>query len=84
MEKLFQQLLESKILTQDTIDSLKVGIEQQISEAVSSKEIEVKATLTEQWVQEKNLLIDAIDLKIQDLLESELKEFNEDVERFQH
>lgn len=84
MEKLFQQLLESKILTQDTIDNLKVGIEEQISEAVAAKEIEVKATLTEQWVQEKNLLIDAIDLKIQDLLESELKEFNEDVERFQH
>lgn len=84
MEKLFQQLLESKILTQDTIDNLKVGIEEQISEAVDAKEIEVKATLTEQWVQEKNLLIDAIDLKIQDLLESELKEFNEDVERFQH
>lgn len=84
MEKLFQQLLESKILTQDTIDNLKVGIEEQISEAVAAREIEVKATLTEQWVQEKNLLIDAIDLKIQDLLESELKEFNEDVERFQH
>ena len=84
MEKIFQQLLESKILTQDTIDNLKVGIEQQISEAVADKEIQVKAHLTEQWVQEKNLLVEAIDLKIQDLLESELKEFNEDIERYQH
>lgn len=82
MEKLLEQLLESKILTEDTVKSLRESVEGQIAEAVASKEAEVKAELVEQWATEKDLLVKAVDQKLQDILESEMNELKSEIESF--
>ncbi len=82
MEKLFEQLLESKILNEDTVKSLRESVEGQIAEAVSAKETEVKAELVEQWAAEKDLLVKAVDQKIQDILESEMNELTGQIREF--
>ena len=86
MDELLTKLLESEVLSEDTVKSLKEAIESKIQEASeAAKETvtaDVTAQLTEQWVKERDELVEAIDSKVTEFLANEFDELKEDIERF--
>jgi uncharacterized protein YukE len=86
MEKLLQKLLEAEVLSADTKKELEVAFQKQLNEAIAAAKEEaaadVRAELTEQWINEKETLIEAIDNKVGDFLDSEISELKSDIERF--
>jgi hypothetical protein len=86
MEKLFQKLLEAEILTEDVKKELQTAYSEQLNEAVAAAKKEaneqVRIELTEQWVTERNTLIEAIDAQVGEFLKEELDELKSDVHRF--
>lgn len=86
MNELLQKLLDAEILTEDTKSDLEEAFKTQLDEAIVAAKDEaaadVRANLTEQWVAEKETLIEAIDSKVGELLEGELDELKNDIERF--
>ena len=86
MDELLQKLLEAEILTEDTKNDLESAFKKQLDEAVTdAKEkaaADVRADLTEQWVKERDTLIEAIDAKVGEYLETEIDELKEDIDRF--
>lgn len=86
MEELLQRLLEAEVLTEDTKKELQEAFNSQIEEAKAAAKEEaaadVRAELTEQWIQERDALIEAIDAKVGEFLQSELDELKEDIDRF--
>lgn len=86
MNELLQKLLEAEILTEDTKTELEEAFKSQLDEAiVAAKEeaaADVRTELTEQWITERDTLIEAIDTKVGEYLEGEVDELKEDIERF--
>lgn len=86
MNELLQKLLEAEVLSEDTKTELEEAFKTQLDEAIAAAKEEaaadVRTELTEQWVQEKDTLIEAIDTKVGEFLESEVDELKEDIERF--
>lgn len=86
MNELLQKLLEAEVLSEETKSELEQAFKTQLNEAIAAAKEEaaadVRADLTEQWVKEKDTLIEAIDSKVGEFLENELEELKEDVERF--
>ena len=86
MKELFNKLFESDLLTEESKQELKTLVEQAISEGISAgveaKEIEIKAELAEQFVKDKADLIEALDTKTEEVLNTELSELKEDLQRF--
>lgn len=90
MDELLKKLLESELLNEDTkaelteqfqsfinaqIDEHRQLVEQQVRD-------ELTQSLSEQWVQERESLIEALDAKTDEVLKAELAELKEDIERF--
>ena len=86
MEKLLKDLLEAEILTTETAQELQESITAQLNEAIAAAKLEATVTVTaqlnEQWITERGILIETIDEKVTEVLEAELAELKEDVERF--
>ncbi len=86
MEELLQKLLEADVLSADTKKELEEALSTKLTEAVDSArseaEADVRAQLTEQWVQERDALIEAIDTKIGDFLTEEIAELKDAIDRF--
>jgi hypothetical protein len=86
MNELLKKLFESELLTDDSKKELTEAFEATINEAVeaakSETEVKVRAELTEQFVIEKEAIVEAMDTKIEELLEKHVAEFNEDVDNF--
>lgn len=86
MEELLQKLLEAEVLSEDTKKELEEALSTKLTEAVKeareAAEADVRAELTEQWVQERDALIEAIDTKIGDFLQEEVAELRDDIDRF--
>lgn len=86
MNELLQKLLESEILTEDTKKELEGAIKIKLDEATKAakEEVEkdVRAQLAEQWITERNMLVESIDAKVSDFLAAELVELKSDISRF--
>lgn len=86
MDKIFASLLESEILTEDTKNQLEEAVKTQLDEAVQAAkaeaEVEVRAELTKQFIEEKEQLVEALDTKAEEFLNKELEELKEDISRF--
>lgn len=86
MDELLQKLLEAEVLNEETKNELKEAFEVKINEAVeeakAQAEADVRAQLTEQWVNDRDALIEAVDGKVSDFLDEEFEELREDIERF--
>lgn len=86
MDELLQKLLESQILTEDTKQQLQSAISQKLDEAVEHAKVEARqqmeVQLAEQWIQDRDVLIEAIDSKINQFLAEEIVELKQDIERF--
>lgn len=86
MDKLLKDLLEAEILTTETAKELQESISAQVTEAIELAKAEATATVTaqlnEQWITERDILIETLDEKVTEVLVAELAELKEDVERF--
>ena len=86
MNELLNKLLAADILTEDTKLELESSIRLQLDEAVNHAKAdataEVTAQLNEQWIRERDVLIETLDTKITAALNEELNELREDVDRF--
>jgi hypothetical protein len=86
MDELLQKLLEAEVLNEETKKELESAFSTKLTEAVETAKTEaaadVRAELTEQWVQERDALIEAIDTKVDDFLSAELEELKSDIDSF--
>lgn len=86
MEELLQKLLEADVLSEETKKELEEAFKGQLDEAIEAAKkdtaADVRADLTEQWVSERDALIEAVDSKVGEFLQAELEELKEDIERF--
>lgn len=86
MNELLQKLLAAEILTEDTRQELEAAFAARLTEAEKNARAEAQATVTaelnEQWITERETLIEALDAKVTESLTAELDELREDIERF--
>jgi hypothetical protein len=86
MNELLQKLLEAEVLSEETKKELEEAFSSQLDEAVAAAKdtaaAEVRIELTEQWVTEKENLIEAVDVKVTEYVEKEMEELKEDIEKF--
>lgn len=86
MDELLQKLLEAEILSAETKTELEQAFADQLNEAVESAKEEARETirveLTEQWVGEREKLIEALDTKVNEFLDDEFTEIKEELNRF--
>jgi hypothetical protein len=86
MEELLKKLLAAEVLTEETRQELEAAFKKQLEDAVSKAREEATASVTaelnEQWITERETLIEALDEKVSEVLTEELKELKEDIERF--
>lgn len=86
MDELLQKLLEAEILSEDTKKELEDAFKTQLDEAIAAAKEEaaadVRTELTEQWVKERDALVEAIDTKVGEYLDEEMSDLKEDIDRF--
>jgi hypothetical protein len=86
MDELLARLLSSELLTEETKEQVsaefKTLLETVITEARAKAEVEVRAELTEQFVAEREALVEAVDTKVEEFLTKELAELREDINSF--
>jgi len=86
MDEILKKLFETNVLSAEVKAELEQAFKKQVDDAVTmakaNAEADVRAQLTEQWVTERDALVEAIDSKVGDFLDSELSELREDIERF--
>lgn len=86
MDELLKKLLAAEVLTEDTRAELEAAITKQLNEAMTAARtqatVEVTAQLEEQWIQEREVLIEALDAKVSEVLTAELEELRESIESF--
>lgn len=86
MTELLKKLLEAQILSEESKKELEEAVTKQIEEAVAAakKDAEdtVRAQLAEQWIGERDALIEAIDQKVTEFCENELSELKGDISSF--
>lgn len=86
MDEILQKLLEAEILSEETKAELEGAFKSQLDEAVEAAKKDaaeaVEVELKEQWIGERDALIEAIDTKVGEYLATEVEELKEDVDRF--
>lgn len=86
MEEILNRLVESELLNAETKASVLEAFTATLNEAVllarAEAEVAVKAELTEQFVTEKMLIVEALDTKNEEFLKRHMSELMEDIEAF--
>jgi hypothetical protein len=86
MDELLKKLLAAEILTEDTKNEFVAEFNKQLEEAISIAQSTTQATVTaqlnEQWITEREMLIEALDTKVTEALTLEMAELHEDINRF--
>lgn len=86
MDEILKKLLESDLLSEDT----KVQLSEQFNQAVteylaeerSKLEVEVRTTLTEEFVKARDQLAESVEAKIDEFLNAEFSELHEDINKY--
>ena len=86
MDELLKKMLESDVLSEETKAQLKeqfsTFVEDYLAEQRESLEAEVRASLTAEFVNATEELVEDINIKIDEYLEREMSELKESVEKF--
>lgn len=86
MDEVLKKLLEAEVLSPEVKAELETAFKKTLDEAVetakASAAADTKAQLTEQWIVERDNLVEAIDQKVGDFLDAEIGELKGDIERF--
>lgn len=82
MEEILKAVLSSEILSEETKTQLTEhvkGLEKSLRESI---EVEVRAELAEQWVQERDALAQKMEVFVSESLNQELNELRDDIKQF--
>lgn len=86
MDELLKKLLSAEVLTEETKLELESAFKTQLDEAIVRAQDDAKASVTaelnEQWITERETLIEALDAKVTEALAEELNELRADIETF--
>lgn len=86
MQELYKKFFDNELLTESTKAELEAAVTTMLSEAVAAAREEeatkVRTELTEKFVSDKEALIEAIDTKTNEFLQTELAELQEDLAKF--
>ena len=86
MKELYKKFFDNELLTEATKVELETAVTTMLSEAVAAAREEeatkVRAELTEEFVANKNALIEAIDTKTTEFLQSEMAELQESIVKY--
>lgn len=90
IKDLLDKLVSSELLTEETRTELKTELETALNEAIAAAKVEakeetekqVRLELTEEFVADKDALIEALDSKVTEALNSEFAELKDDIARF--
>lgn len=90
IKDLLDKLVSSELLTEETRTELKTELEKALNEAVATAvasakeetEKQVRLELTEEFVKDKEALIEALDSKVTEAVDKEIAELKDDIERF--
>lgn len=86
MKELLEKLLATDVLNEDTKAEIAAAFTKMVNEQVEQTrvqtELQVRTQLTEQWITERDNLIDAMDMQMTELLESEIAELKQDIAAF--
>lgn len=86
MNEVLEKMLSSEILTEDTRNELMEAFKQEIekakAEAIAEAEAQAKVDFATRYAEDKEALVEALDTKITALLQEEIEELKEDIERF--
>lgn len=86
MDELLKKLLSAEVLTEETKQELETAFKTQLDEAINvareEAKLSVTAELNEQWIAERETLIEALDSKVTEALAEELNELRSDIENF--
>lgn len=86
MKELLKKLLESDVLTAETKQQIEEAFNAQIAtliaETKAATEEQVRTDLAEQWLETRDTLIEALDLKVTDMVSEEFKQLEGDISAF--
>lgn len=86
MDELLKKLLAAEVLTEDTKNEIKTAFETMISEvatkAKEEAEEKIRVELTEQFIADREKLIEALDTKAEEFFTKEIEELKEDINNF--
>lgn len=86
MDEILQKLLESELLSEETKNEVtaqfKTFVEETQQKLREEAALEVRTELAEQWVAERDALIERIDIFFEQRISEELTELHDDIERF--
>ena len=86
IDELLKKLLAAEVLTEDTKQELEQAFKTRLLEAsAEARKLateQVTLELNEQWISERETLIEALDSKITEALSEEIAELHEDIGRF--
>lgn len=86
MKELLEKILATEVLSEETKAEISTAftqlIEEQVEAAKAEAEADVRATLAEQWITERDVLIEALDQQVTEIAKAEFDELKEDVARF--
>jgi len=86
MDEILKQLLASDLLSEDTKAQLSeqftTGVQAYLAEERSKLEVEIRSTLTEEFVKARDELVVTVDTKVEAFLTKEFEELKEDINKF--
>ena len=86
MENILKKLLESDLLSDETKAELneqfKTAVDAFLAEERSKLEVEIRSTLTDEFVKAREDLAETVNTKIDEFLDAEKLELNEDINKF--
>lgn len=86
MDEILKRLLESDVLTEATRQEIRDAFAGMIAEMQKTirgeLETEIRAQLTEQWIEQREQLVNSIDQRIEEISASEFTDLREDFARF--
>lgn len=86
MDEILKKLLESDLLSEETKTQLseqfKTAVDAFLTEERSKLEVEIRSTLTEEFVKAREELAETVDTKVEEFLTKEFDELKEDIDKF--
>lgn len=86
MDSILKKLLESDLLSEETkaqlTEQFKTAVDTFLAEERSKLEVEIRSTLTEEFVKAREVLAENVDTKIEEFLTAEFDELKEDINKF--
>ena len=86
MDEILKNLLESDLLSEETktmiSEQFKTAVDAYLAEERSKLEVEIRSTLTEEFIKAREELAETVDSKIDDFLNKEFDELHEDINKF--